>query len=304
MLGTRLASGTTLGVGLLVILILDEWLAPWYPLWFVVSCLVMVLCALEVVGLLQATGNPPSTSTVVGGILALVVANWVPHLIDPLLGTSARASTEPPDPLTRVNVMAWPMWTFVAVLMATFLVQSARFRRPGGTLATIAGTTLTLAYVGLLGGFIIQFRWFDGAWHGLVPLAYLLATAKGTDIGAYTVGRIAGRHKLWPILSPNKTVEGALGGILFGVVGALGVRLLVWLSLDKPSLSLNATVVFGVIVAIAAQLGDLMESMIKRDSEQKDASATVPGFGGLLDVLDSLLFAAPVAYGFWVWVNP
>ena len=81
-------------------------------------------------------------------------------------------------------------------------------------MATIAGTVLAVAYVGLLGSFIIQIRWLDGPYHGLIPLVYLIATAKGADTGAYTVGRIAGRHKLWPRLSPNKTIEGAFGGLL------------------------------------------------------------------------------------------
>ena len=80
-------------------------------------------------------------------------------------------------------------------------------------MATIAGTVLVVAYVGLLGSFIIQLRWLDGRYHGLLPLIYLIATAKGADTGAYTAGRLAGRHKLWPRLSPNKTVEGAFGGI-------------------------------------------------------------------------------------------
>ena len=304
MLATRLATGLTLVAVLIGILAGDEWLAPWYPLWFLASVGVMTLCAIEVMGLLAASGNRASGSTVVGGVLALVVANWVPHLVRPLTGAEARPANLPPDPSAAINVMAWPLWTFVAVLMGTFLSQSIQFRRPGATMTTIAATTLTLAYVGLLGGFIIQMRWLDGPYHGLVPLAFLFATAKGSDIGAYTVGRIAGRHKLWPNLSPNKTVEGALGGLALGVPAALATTALARVALHAPSLGWVEAVGFGLVVAPSAQLGDLMESMIKRDSERKDASSAVPGFGGLLDVLDSLLFAAPVAYGYWVWVSP
>ena len=304
MLATRLATGLTLVAVLIAILVGDEWLAPWFPLWFVASVVVMTLCSLEVVGLLAASGNLPATSTVVGGILALVAANWVPHLVAPVLGESATPSLLPYDPSIAINVMAWPLWTFVAILMATFLSQSLSFRQPGGTMTTIAATVLVLGYVGLLGGFIIQMRWLDGPYHGLIPLTLLFATAKGSDIGAYTVGRIAGRTKLWPTLSPNKTVEGALGGLAFGTLAALAVAGLAKFALHAPCLNWPETVGFGVVVGLTAQLGDLMESMIKRDSERKDASSTVPGFGGLLDVLDSLLFAAPVAYGYWVWFNP
>ena len=105
--------------------------------------------------------------------------------------------------------------------MVTFVAQSLQFEKPGGTMATIAGTVLAVAYVGLLGSFIIQMRWLDGPYHGLIPLVYLVATAKGADTGAYTLGRLAGRHKLWPRLSPNKTIEGALGGLVFGVGASL-----------------------------------------------------------------------------------
>ena len=87
----------------------------------------------------------------------------------------------------------------------------------------IAGTVLAIAYVGLLGSFTIQMRWFEGQHQGLIALVYLVATAKGADTGAYAMGRIAGRHKLWPSLSPKKTIEGALGGIILSVTFALVV---------------------------------------------------------------------------------
>jgi phosphatidate cytidylyltransferase len=304
MLGTRLATGLTLVVVLLAILILDERLAPWFPLWFVTSMVVMVLCALELSTLLEATTARPSINTVFGGIVALVLANWAPHVVREMTVDPGRIVPPTYDPAATIEVMAWPLWTFVAILMAAFLSQSIQFRKPGQTMATIAGTVLAVAYVGLLGSFFIQMRWFDGPYHGLILLASLVAVAKGSDIGAYTMGRIAGRTKLWPQLSPNKTVEGAIGGLVFGVAASLIVTLFSKFLLKVPSLGWVATIGFGLVVAPAAQLGDLMESMIKRDCAAKDASAAVPGFGGVLDVLDSLLFAAPVAYGFWVLFGP
>ncbi len=304
MLSTRLAVGLLLVALLLAILILDEWLAPWYPLWFLTSMVVMGLASGELAGLLGATGARPSGNAVFGGTMALVLANWAPHVVD-LIGPGRGRSFEPAfDPSATFAVMAWPLWTFVAIVMAAFLSQSLQFRRPGATMATIAGTVLVVAYVGLLGGFIVQIRWFDGPYHGLIPLAALVATAKGSDTGAYAFGRTLGRTKLWPRLSPNKTVEGAVGGLVFGVGASLIVSAVARYALRAPCLGWGAAVGFGLVVAPAAQLGDLMESMIKRDCERKDASATLPGFGGVLDVLDSLLFAAPVAYGFWIWFGP
>jgi phosphatidate cytidylyltransferase len=304
MLGTRLLIGFSM-VGLtLLVLCLDEWLAPWFPLWFVFSAVVMGASALELVGLMKETSARPSGNTVFGGVLALVVANWVPHLVDRFHPHGWPSGHPPYDLSAPVSVLAWPLLTFVAVVMVAFIIQGVQFQKPGATLATIAGTVLAVAYIGLLASFIVQFRWFDGPYHGLVPLVYLIATSKGADTGAYTLGRIAGRHKLWPRLSPNKTIEGAFGGLLFGTGAALIVEAIVRSVLHSVSLGWASAAVFGLVVGSAAQLGDLMESMIKRDCLRKDASEAVPGFGGVLDVVDSLLFAGPVAYGYWLWLGP
>jgi phosphatidate cytidylyltransferase len=292
-------------VGLiLVVLCLDEWLAPWFPLWFVLSAAAMGASALELVGLMRQTSARPSGNMVFGGVMGLVVANWMPHLLEKFHAHSWPPGHLSYDPLNPVTVLAWPMLAFVAVVMVAFVIQGVQFQKPGATIATIAGTILAVAYIGLLGTFIVQFRWFDGPYHGLVPLVYMIATAKMTDTGAYTMGRIAGRHKLWPRLSPNKTIEGALGGLLFGVAAALIVEVIVRFVLHAPSLRWASAILFGLVVGSAAQLGDLMESMIKRDCLRKDASDAVPGFGGVLDVLDSLLFAGPIAYGYWLWFGP
>ncbi|CAN5916249.1 phosphatidate cytidylyltransferase [soil metagenome] len=299
MLSTRLAIGIPMVVGFLAILWIDtRYLAPWYPLWVLSMLVVLGLAAVEIAALLSATSARPSGNTVFGGVLAIVLANWAPHVVQQMIGLDRYY------PSAAIDVMAWPLWAFVAVVMFTFVAQSAQFERPGGTMATISSTVLAVAYIGVLGSFLVQIRWLEGPYRGLVPLAALMATAKGADVGAYTLGRIAGRHKLWPRLSPNKTIEGALGGLILGVAGALMVFAIARYGLGIPTIGWPAAVGFGVLVSSAAQLGDLMESMIKRDCAAKDASQTLPGFGGVLDVLDSLLFAGPVAYGYWLIVGP
>jgi phosphatidate cytidylyltransferase len=115
---------------------------------------------------------------------------------------------------------------------------------------------------------------------------------KSSDIGAYTFGRLFGRHKLAPRVSPGKTWEGLGGAVVFAAVVSLAFALIfgimrVWIA---P--------VFGATMAVVGQLSDLSESMLKRDAQQKDSSNRVPGFGGILDVIDSPLFAAPCAYLF------
>ena len=299
MLATRLVTGTLLVAALVAVLVLDEQFAPWYPFWLLTAIAVMGLSALEINALLGETSAKPSGTTVFGGVLALVVANWAPHVVEHL--QQPLRLVEPAyEPLAPISWLAWPLWAFVAIVMLAFIAQSAQFYSPGGTMATISGTVLATAYIGVLGSFLVQMRWLGAGSTGIVPLAALIATAKGADTGAYTMGRLAGRHKLWPRLSPSKTIEGALGGMLAGVLAALVVFGVARLLFHVPSLSWVAAIGYGVVVGSAAQLGDLMESMIKRDCGWKDASTAVPGFGGVLDVMDSLLFAGPVAYGYWL----
>jgi phosphatidate cytidylyltransferase len=303
MLGTRLFFGLSMVAGLLLALCVDEWYAPWYPFWFLLSGFVLVAAARELVGLLEGTSVHPSGNSAIGGVLALLVANWVPHLaVDYDVGEGSSALRY--DPAGPLTALAYPLLCFVAVLMVSFVVQSLQFEKPGRTTARIAGTVLVVAYVGLLGSFTIQMRWFDGRHQGILALVFFVATAKGSDTGAYALGRLAGRHKLWPSLSPKKTIEGAVGGLVFGVAFALVVAAIARIGLGVPTLDWPVAAGYGLVVGAAAQLGDLMESMIKRDCERKDASTAVPGFGGVLDVVDSLIFAGPIAYGLWLWLGP
>jgi phosphatidate cytidylyltransferase len=303
MLSTRLVFGLLMIAGLLLALWADEWLAPWYPFWFILAGVAFVAASRELIGLLDASSARPSANSVMGGVLALLVANWLPHVaLEPDKRVELSAMTH--DPARPLTEMAATFLCFTVVLMVSFVVQSLQFEKPGRTMAKIAGTVLVVAYVGLLGSFTLQLRWFEGRLQGIVALVFLVATAKGADTGAYAMGRLAGRHQLWPSLSPKKTVEGAVGGLFFGVAAALIVAAIARYILKIPTLEWKVAALYGLVIGAVAQLGDLMESMIKRDCERKDASAVVPGFGGVLDVIDSLIFAGPVAYLFWLWWGP
>ncbi len=304
MLVHRIATGLALLFGALAMLLIDEiWLAPWYPLWFICCVTFAGLAAREMVGLLQATTAQPSAIAVYGGTLAIVVANWVPHIEYALRSEVPASITQLVRTSGPVEALGWPFLVYIGVVMVAFVVQAIHYERPGRVVPVLAGTCLVLTYVALLASFLIQLRWIDGRFHGLFALLTFIACAKGADTGAYTVGRIAGRNKLWPKISPNKTVEGALGGLLFAVAFALLFKQIAVLC-NEVTLGWWQTILYGLIIGLIAQLGDLMESMIKRDCERKDASQALPGFGGILDVLDSLLFAAPVGVGFWLLLSP
>jgi phosphatidate cytidylyltransferase len=135
-----------------------------------------------------------------------------------------------------------------------------------------------------------------GALAGTVLVMFPIAVTWATDTGAYAFGRMFGKHKLIPSVSPAKTIEGALGGLIIAVLGAwLYVQFLL-----EPLASLSliplGILAFGIIVGVVGQTGDLVESMLKRDAGVKDSSKLLPGHGGILDRFDSLLFVLPVAY--------
>ncbi len=301
MLAKRLATAAVMIAILVGALVYDQRFSPWYPAWFVVCMVVMTVSAGEVVMLLGETSAKPCGNTVIGGVLALLVANWAPHLSSHIGSSGLVLSID--DGVGASQVFSWPLWVFVAIVMFEFVNQSLRYREPGEIMARISGTVLAIAYVGLLGSFIVQFRWLDGPQDGLLPLILLIATAKGADTGAYTIGRIFGRHKLWPRISPKKTIEGSVGGMFFGVGAAMLVMAIARHN-GHNAMSWGATAGFGLLVGSAAQVGDLMESMLKRDCARKDSARSLPGFGGMLDVVDSLLFAGPVGYGYWLCFGP
>lgn len=176
-------------------------------------------------------------------------------------------------------------------LLAIFVEQMVR-ARTDDALRRIACTVLAVVYLGVCGAVLLDLRLGhkdEGV--GVGVLLMLLAAAKGTDIGAYFTGKAVGRHKLIPWLSPGKTWEGLAGGMVAGAGLALLAR---WIC-DVSILCVWQTVLFGLVVGLFGQVADLCESLLKRSARIKDSGSVVPEFGGVLDLLDSPLLAAPVA---------
>jgi phosphatidate cytidylyltransferase len=159
------------------------------------------------------------------------------------------------------------------------------------------------------------FRWTPTDWNApFSPTAqalilYLIVVVKASDVGAYLVGSTCGRHKMFPRISPGKTWEGLAGGFIFGILASL---ILFWLwhrpgqestlaGFGRLSITFGHALFLGAFLAAIGVVGDLVESLLKRSAGLKDSGCIFPGMGGILDVLDSLLFAAPALYFYLRW---
>ena len=190
--------------------------------------------------------------------------------------------------------------TVSAVVLLGSLVFYSRDRQTEGVAAAAGATLLAFVYLGLMGGFLIVLRREHSAW---LVLGILLVT-KSFDIGAYFIGRLFGRRKLIQWLSPGKTWEGLFGGLVVSsAVGALGAWFVgvgnVHVVSDAVRLQIWEGAAMGFAFGLVGQAGDLFASLLKRDAGIKDAGRRLPGFGGVLDVIDSPIVVAPVAW--WVF---
>jgi phosphatidate cytidylyltransferase len=177
---------------------------------------------------------------------------------------------------------------FIVVAFLFLIIMQFKRRENHGAVVGISTTIFGILYIAWFFSFLVKIRLLPGG-TGLVT-AVLVMTKLG-DIGAYLVGSSFGRTPLIPRISPKKSVEGALGGLAFSIGGALMSK-----PLMPDSFSFFHLALVGVCMGILAQLGDLSESLMKRDCGIKDSAAVIPGIGGVLDLIDSLLFTAPVFY--------
>jgi len=196
----------------------------------------------------------------------------------------------------------------VSLGITLITVFSAYFVRGQDPFINIAVTLFGILYLAIPLGCTIKINYFfppdsiqDGRWW----LFYLLAITYLTDSSALFVGRTFGRRKLAPFISPNKTWEGAVGGFVFALLVSIAFAYFA----NHPTnpipmhLSYTESIVLGALISILAQLGDLSESLLKRDVGVKDSSK-IPGLGGMLDVIDSLVFTAPFVYLYLRYQNP
>jgi phosphatidate cytidylyltransferase len=195
--------------------------------------------------------------------------------------------------------MLWlALWT-----MALF-VRQFYVRADAKPLQRVAATIMGMLYVAFLLNFVTMLLMGWGVLEGRLLVLHMILTVKCSDIGAYFVGCKFGKHKLIPRISPAKTWEGCLGGVLSSVAVSVGFAVISGGDLGPVTLSIAHAIIMGILLGVIGVVGDLAESLLKRAAEIKDSGHLLKGMGGMLDVLDSLLFAAPVAYAYARFVLP
>jgi phosphatidate cytidylyltransferase len=284
----RLITGTLLTVALLALLWADgalstrlreseavrEWLGTSEGALLLAFSLAVLapLLARELAALLRGSGiAAPTALTVAAAVLGVAAVRAMPGAATPAAAAAIAG-------------------TAVWLVLAGALVAHTRGQRVEGVVAATGGTLLAFAWIGTMLGTWLLVRMQVGPW----VMAGAVLTVKASDIGAYFTGMSIGRHKMIPWLSPKKSWEGLAGGIAFA---ALVGGLLAWWSgsledpRDQVPVALGA--VTGAVLGVLGPFGDLAESLLKRSAGAKDSGATLPGMGGLLDVLDSPLLAGP-----------
>ncbi|HEY4328109.1 MAG TPA: phosphatidate cytidylyltransferase [Phycisphaerae bacterium] len=344
MLKYRVILGLVFGAIFIGLIWLDSYAAGGWPIahWSTppglliacVSLLIIPLAIREMQALLAKENVQISMRITVIAALLCMLWPWIEQVGDTIdqqhavLLTSAPAShsgwyDEVPAPgsteaqrLQRIESSPWytvGKWfrsvkphylvpTILALSLVAAFIKHSRDRRVDGAMANAGGTLLAIVYLGVLPGFFLPICMTHSAWMMLA----IVAVVKSADIGAYATGRLIGKHKLIPWLSPGKTVEGFFGGLAFSAITGAGIAALMkttgttpidydrWVNISLTLAIIGGTL-SGILLGAVGQLGDLLESLLKRDAGVKD-SGVVPGFGGVLDILDSPLLAAPVAY--------
>lgn len=273
MLWKRLIAGPVMAAAALGVLWADAGFAPHYPILCGLVLLALTVCVIELVRLIPEPSRPRLPVCLVG-VLGLALTPFV----EAWFGVTAKSFDS-------------VFWVFAGAVLVAFLVEMWCYAADGTATGRVASAVFAFAYLGVFPAFFLKLRWADAEASGLMLTAVIFVPKCG-DIGAYFVGRFLGRTPFSPLISPKKTWEGFGGAVAGSVAAALVLHLLGplfrhgWIE----------AVAFGAVFSVIGILGDLAESMVKRDGRMKDASGRIPGFGGALDVVDSVLFAAPFAY--------
>ncbi len=288
MLKHRLTLGPVFIVAIILFAYLDEVLdhlstpawVPYHkdtlPPGMVVFVVMMVLSsfgAREVARILRAKGDEIGTLFAVAiSLSGLLLIGFIPVEITGTIGLAVGVSS-------------------VALVFVSGLIYAIRKKQIDGAIGIGGGVLLIYVYMGLMLGFMALIRREHSIW----VLVWVLACVKSCDIGAFFTGTTIGKNKLIPWLSPGKTWEGLVGGMITsGGVGAIGALMLSSAGISSPGVLAGG--LMGFVFGGLGQMGDLTASLMKRDAQMKDSGSSLPGFGGVLDIIDSPVFVAPFAF--------
>ena len=185
--------------------------------------------------------------------------------------------------------------TFIYLSIVVSFVYQVVKRDTTSALLTISAFFMGIIYAGwAFGRYLVLIRdmKIDNMEIGVELIFLFIAIIWSGDTGAYATGRLLGRHKLIPAISPGKTIEGAMGGLFFGILGGIAIK---YVFLPKV-IALHHIIILGILLGIIGQIGDLGESLLKRNANMKDSGNLIPGHGGVLDRCDSMILTAPVFY--------
>ena len=201
-----------------------------------------------------------------------------------------------------VGKLGWNSLGLALAACIAIVFEMLRFKEADRVIANLAYSIFAITYTGFLMSFLPALRFMGSNEVGMTALMSMIVVVKASDAGAFFTGKMLGRRKLAPKMSPGKSVEGAIGAVLTGCGASVFffayIAPLIHQDLQPPTTV--ASVLFGLVIALTGMIGDLFESIIKRDFKAKDSSSWLPGLGGVLDIFDSILAAAPAAYVLWV----
>jgi phosphatidate cytidylyltransferase len=268
---------SVLGILLLVFCIYYSFTPFFKPIFVLLLGGIISLALLEYYQLAQYKGFQPSVAFGIGSTFAYIIA----------LALSVH----------HVQLAALPSLILLASLLCFFLIF---FNQQSAAIGNLAVTVFGLVYLTIPLGCALSINYFFPTHElkdGRLWLAYVLIVSKMTDIGAYFCGKSFGKTKLAPLISPKKTIEGAIGGAGAALIASILCSIFFPITQLGPSfkITMMQSIWIGLLMSILAQLGDLAESLLKRDANVKDSSH-LPGLGGILDVVDSLVFTLPLMY--------
>ncbi len=278
--GKAIKSRSLMTVGSLLAIFIVTYFAQFtffHPIFAAVLAAVIAFAYREFCGLARARGANPASQLGIGFSIVYVFAILLASF--------------------------YSFWVFlpkIVLLCCLFALFLRQLNRPQNAIKDIATAAFGVVYITLPLAMILPVVSYSSEGHlyeGRWWLLYLLFVTKFSDIGGFLIGGAIGKRKLAPSVSPGKTLEGAIAGFFFSF--AVSIALWYWWGVKLDLFSLQGWEAFwlGILVPIVGQVGDLAESLLKRDAQVKDSS-TIPGMGGILDMVDSVLFTIPIVYLF------